>query len=198
MAENPQVHSSFIPKKTLSKGLENRKSPMGFLTVLAVIIFFLAVLGWVGMFFYAQRIDDQVAQLEESLGRAQDSFEPELLRDFRELDKKLRAGESLINRHTTLVPFFFAMEQLTLVGVQFDTVEYSRGFNSHTVNITGRAVDFPAIALQADELAEDRRILNPVFSGFRRVDDETNRVEFDLSFSVNPTSVLYANTFDDN
>jgi len=192
MAE--KIYSSFIPKKNPVETETKKRSTVGLFFVLALIVFVSAVVSWGGVALYKQSLLAEEKKLEDSLKKAQDSFEPGLLNIFEELDKKIKTAEVLLTQHDVLVPFFRSVEQLTLIGVQYNSVSYSREGGRHLVSMNGRAVDFPAIALQADELSEDKRILNPIFSNFNQNEDRS--VSFDLGFTINPGAVKYVNLFE--
>jgi len=192
MAE--KIYSSFIPKKNPVESETKKRNPVGLFFVLSLIVFVAAIISWGGIALYKQALIAEEKKLEDSLQKAQDSFEPGLLSIFEELDQKIKTAESLLTQHDVMVPFFKAIEQLTLIGVQYDAVAYSRDNGRHNVGMLGRAIDFPAIALQADELSEDKRILNPIFTNFQQ--NENKSVSFDLDFTINPGAVKYVNLFE--
>ena len=184
-----QLHTSFIPKKQMTRAIVSH-SGFGFLTFIAVIIFSLSVAGWVGSWLYKSFLTSEVAKLKVSLQREREAFEPRLLAMFEKLDKKLTAGEELLGRHTTLVPFFETLERLTLPTIRYNTFDYqlsSQG--AHQFTFSGEAVNYASIALQSDALAADPQIINPIFSDFRVTQSGT--VAFALRFSINPELISY-------
>ena len=166
-------------------------SGFGFLTFVAVVIFLLSVAGWGGAWLYKSFTTSEVAKLKVSLQREREAFEPRLLAVFEELDKKLIAGEELIGRHTTLVPFFETLEQLTLPTVRYTNFNYElTSMGGHQFTLSGEAVNYASIALQSDSLAQHPQIIDPIFSDFRVT--QTGTVAFALRFGANPGLISYS------
>jgi hypothetical protein len=57
------------------------------------------------------------------------------------------------------------------------------------IKMNGQALGYRYIALQSDLFSEEKNLINPVFSNLT-LDDKSN-VNFDLSFSVDPSLVDY-------
>jgi hypothetical protein len=64
------------------------------------------------------------------------------------------------------------------------------------VQMNGKARDYASIALESDQLAMNKNIHNSVFSDLS-LDDQTGRVSFNLSFTVDADLVRYTNHLSD-
>ncbi|HEY4506232.1 MAG TPA: hypothetical protein VJJ24_02210 [Candidatus Paceibacterota bacterium] len=185
-----QIHTSFIPKKSLEAKTERHRSPVGFVVVIGIALFILSLIGWGGAYAYVGYLKGEVDRQKSDLIKEKEAFDPQLLAQFEETDRKLIAARELLDRHTTLVPFFDTLEQLTLRTVQFDSLEYMVDAQGvHQLTLSGQAASYEAIALQADQLAAHPQIINPVFSDF--VVNQSGRVQFILRMGVHPDLVSY-------
>lgn len=184
-----QVHS-FIPKTTLATPSKARRHPVSLFLVIAVLLFLLSVGGWGGAYAYRSVTKSQVETLTASLQKKKAAFEPEALEGLSELDRKMKAGDALLAQHMTLVPVFDAIERLTVQSVRFTSFIYERGTGVPSkVVMTGEAKSYSSIALQSDELARAREIINPIFSGLS-VNRDGN-VAFVLTFNIDPAVTSY-------
>jgi len=188
MDANTGIRTSFIPKTSLStRG--TRKEGMGFFTFLSVAILVVSILGWLAAFTYKSLVEKDVHDQEVSLTKAKESFDPSLLKLFENLDRRLRAAGNLIDSHTTLSPLFGLLDQLTLKTVRYTYLSYVNNGSAAAVKLSGEAVDFPSIALQALEFNKDGRLQNPIFSNLGVA--SSGRVTFDVSFNVDLRLVSY-------
>ena len=101
------------------------------------------------------------------------------------------AAETLLAGHTSLVPFFETLDRLTLKSVRFNQFSYVTSEGAVAVRMSGEALDFPSIALQALQFGTDGHFQNPIFSNLDVSD--LGVVTFDVSFNLDPNLVLYAN-----
>lgn len=185
-----QVHSSFIPKSTLATPPKAKKHPISFLLVISILLFLVACGAWGGAFVYKGYITSQVKVLSDSLTKKQAAFEPETLAALSELDRKMKAGDALLAEHVTLVPIFDELERMTIQSIRFTSFIFEHGVGiPDKVVMTGEAKSYGAIALQSDELAKNKRIINPIFSGLS-VNRDGN-VAFTLMFNIDSDLTSY-------
>src|SRR3989344_1896590 len=121
--DSPAIRTSFIPKTSLS-ARGPRKEGLGFFTFLALAILFISLLGWLTAFTYKSLLERDVHDLEASLTRAKESFDPGLLSVFENLDRRLNAAEDLLEEHTTLTPLFVLLDELTLKSIRYNYFSY--------------------------------------------------------------------------
>ena len=127
--------------------------------------------------------------LEASLTRAKESFDPGLLSVFENLDRRLNAAEDLLEEHTTLTPLFVLLDELTLKSIRYNYFSYVNNGQAAAVKMSGEALDFPSIALQALEYNKNGRLINPIFSNLGV--EQGGNVTFDVSFNVDTALVSY-------
>ena len=75
--------------------------------------------------------------------------------------------------------------------VRFSSFSLVNDGSAVGVKMSGQALDFSSIALQAIEFNKDNRIINPIFSNLG-VEDNQGRVSFEVSFNLLPEMILYS------
>ena len=185
------IRTSFIPKQSLgNKPAASHTEGMGFLPFLGITILVASHFSWLAAYGYRSLLQKEVADQNASLELAKQKFDPSLLKVFENLDRRLQAANQLLAGHSTLSPLFDTLDQLTLKSVRYNTFNYSSNQSAAAVKITGEALNFPAVALQALAYSKDDRIVNPIFSNLGV--EASGRVTFDVSFALDPAFVLFA------
>ncbi len=174
----------------MTKPVAPHKEGLGFFNFLAVTILVVSLIGWGAAYAYKSLVAQDVANLEASLAKAKEAFEPGLLKTFENLDRRLRTGELLLSEHTSLTPLFATLDELTLKSVRYNKFSLLSNTSGTAAKVSGEALNFPAIALQALAFSKDGRLQNPIFSNLGV--QPTGRVTFDVAFTVSPDTVLYS------
>lgn len=186
--------TSFIPKKPVIEERSTDSRPIGFLTVVAIFIFFAVALGSGGLYFYKVVLTNKITKMESDLHLAQNRFEPSKILQLQTLDKRLRASNEILSRHLAISPVFETLEALTMKTVRYTKFTYSLGSEKNdklvAVKMSGQAIGYRSIALQSDIFTKNKYLIDPVFSNLSL--DNSGNVLFDLDFSVDPSFVDYA------
>ena len=175
----------------MSSHMGPRKEGLGFFMFLAIAILLVSLIGWGVAFAYKSLVESDIRDLEGYLAQANESFDPALLRVFENLDRRIRGAENILEQHTVLTPFFELLDSVTLKSVRFNYFSLVNNGSAVAVKMSGQALDFSSIALQALEFNKDNRIINPIVSNLG-VEDDQGRVSFDVSFNIAPEMVMYA------
>lgn len=183
------VRTSFMPKASLSS-VPKRKEGSSFLTFLSITILFVSALGWLAAYGYKSLVAKDVADLEANITTARESFDPDLLKLFENLDRRLNAANDLLRGHTTVPPLFALLDEITLKTVRYSYFAYTNNGSAASVRMSGEATNFQSIALLALEYSRSGKILNPIFSNLG-VSPTTGQVTFDVAFNVDPALVSY-------
>jgi hypothetical protein len=187
--------TSFIPKKPIIKENAVSSRPVGILLVISLLILFLVFLATGGLYFYKGVVTKQIIKKDESLALAKNDFEISKIAELQVLDKRLRAATEILSNHISVTPIFDVLEQITMKTVRFTKFNYDFGIDKQaTINIkmSGLAIGYRSVALQADLFAKNKNFINPIFSNLTL--DNTGNVLFDLEFSVDPDFVNYKQT----
>ncbi|MBP9771505.1 MAG: hypothetical protein KBD16_01075 [Candidatus Pacebacteria bacterium] len=188
-----EFQTSFIPKKTFDVGAPAKASSAttlsSILSFVGVTVFVLSILGATGVFLYERFLISSIESKKESLERAKNAFEPELIRELSRLDAKLRISQDLLDEHLAPSGIFDVLEEITLETVRFTSMTYTLGEDGVRVSLQGEALSFASVALQSDEFGKNRAIQAPSFTGLTL--DESGNVEFTVSALIDPAVVSY-------
>ncbi len=194
MEQNFQT--SFIPKKPLIKEDAVSSRPVSIFLVISLFILFAVLLATGGLYFYRGILNKSIAEMENTLALARNRFEPSKIAELQVLDKRLRASSEVLSKHITVTPIFSALEQLTMKTVRFTKFSYVLNTDKNIaidIKMSGQAIGYRSIALQSDLFAQNKNLIDPVFSNLTL--DQSGNVLFDLEFSVDPSFVNYKQAF---
>lgn len=191
------IKSSFIPDDAARLGNTQRFASNGGgglfdLTALLSTVLLVASLALgVGVFLYVQFLQSSLTSKRDQLVRAQEAFEPTLIQELTRLDDRMQAAQEILNKHAAPSLIFTLLEELTLETVSFKNFSYSTQGEAPEIKLQGLAQSVNSIALQADLLGKHTAISSPIFSNITR---EIEGVRFDLTATVIPAAIRYANT----
>lgn len=184
--------TSFIPKKPIveEKRPVGSSSSVGLFSVISIFIFFTMAVGTGGLYFYKISQEKRLKSMQDDLVLARNRFEPSRIADLKVLDKRLSAATTVLNNHVAVSPIFQALGDLTMKSVRYTKFSYTLNEGKVNVKMSGQAVGYRSIALQADLLSKSKYFLDPVFSNLQL--DNKGNVLFELVFSVSHDFVDYA------
>lgn len=190
----PTFQTTFIPKRpTAPVSVETKPSGVLVLfSVLATIVFIASILLYGLLFFYKKQILSSIQTTDQSLTRQSETFDANLVVELNDINRRLRSAETLLSQHTVITPIFKSLQDITLKTIQYSTFSLQMpGPESPnvTVKMSGTADGYEAIALQSDMFSKNRFFKDPLFSNLNP--DEKGNVDFQLSFLVDPSFVLY-------
>jgi hypothetical protein len=188
----PNFQTSFIPKKPIVEERATASKPVGLFTIFSLFILFAVLLGSIGLFFYKGILTKDISKMENDLNLAKNRFEPSKITELQVLDKRLRASSEILSHHIAISPVFQALQLLTMKTVRYTKFSYDLGGERNAkvvIKMSGLAIGYRSIALQSDLFAQNKNLIDPVFSNLT-LDDKGN-VLFDLEFSVDPSFVDY-------
>lgn len=182
--------TSFIPKKPIVEERTEIKRPMGIFTIAAIFIFIAMILMLVGSYFYRQVLAGDIKSKESTLSLAKGRFEPQRITELQVLDRRLRAASELLGKHIAVTPIFEILQQVTLKTIRYTRFSYEWTEKGRVlVRLGGIATGYRSIAIQSDLFAENKYIIDSVFSNLSL--DEKGNVLFDLEFYVEGSLVDY-------
>ncbi len=185
------IKSSFIPTTPLAPAPLQRRTGggAGFLLILGLVIFVASVTLAVGVFLYAQYLDNAVNSKLDQLERAKDAFEPSLINELTRLDDRMREGDKVLASHLAPTALFLLLEKLTLQTVSFSSFSFDASDAANiNVSMNGLAASVNSVALQADLLSQTGFITNPLFSNINR---EAAGIKFDFTATIDTASLQY-------
>jgi hypothetical protein len=191
----PNFQTSFIPKKPIVDERVPMARPVGVLLIASIFILFTVLLATGGLYFYKGIVTKNLADQQANLTLAQNRFEPSKITELQTLDKRLRASTEILSKHISITPIFTVLQDLTMKSVRYTKFSYDVGTGQNItvdVKMSGQAIGYRSIALQSDLFAQNKNIIDPIFSNLTL--DNSGNVIFDLEFSVDPGFVNYKQT----
>ena len=187
---DPQVSSSFIPKKPLTENRERGGGMGGLFFLLALLIFLASLVAGGATFLYQQYLNTALAAKDESLKRAEGAYDAGVIQDLVRLDARIKEAKSLMDKHVAPSAFFIYLSGATLASVQFTEFAYAlQGDGTADITLAGRGNSFSAVALQSDEFGASRTLKDVVFSGIKV--GGTGEVTFSVSATADSSLLLY-------
>jgi hypothetical protein len=193
MEQNFQT--SFIPKKPMIEERAVAARPVSIFLVISIFILFTVLLASGGLYFYKLTLEKSIIKMENDLNLAQNRFEPSKIVQLQTLDRRLNASSEILAKHITISPIFKILQDLTMKSVRYTRFSYAWSEDKTTkvtINLSGQAVGYRSIALQSDLFAENKQLIDPVFSNLTL--DNSGNVLFELEFTVDPALVDYKQT----
>ncbi len=184
----PKFQNSFIPKKPM--GLtQNMGVPVvhstNIFSVLAGIIFVIALLISGGLFAYGKILDGQIKDAQGKILAARGAYEPEKIKELIDIDKKMTSSADLLRNHVAVSEVLALLEGLTLKKMRFTSFEYAKNNNKPTLAITGDIQTYNALARQQEFFASTEFIRNPRFTDFNLGDNGYISVKFSADIDQN-------------
>lgn len=184
--------TSFIPKKPITSNSSRPvRPPTSIFTVLAFLVLIFVGIASGGLLLYKNYLINQKQILSVSLEKVRDSFEKDTIDELELYDKRVSAARRILDSHIILSPMFALLGSLTLPEVQYTTFSHQSDSQGFSVKISGTALDYKSIALQADVFnsAKGRLFKNVVFSNLTK--EKGGNVNFNLDFNVDPALLSY-------
>ncbi len=187
-----EFQTSFIPKKTETVKPKRSGSSFGLINTISFVLLIMSIIMAGGVYFYRDNLATRVQEMQVSLNRARNIFEPSLLEELRILDKRMKAAREILQGHIAVSPIFNILQETTLPNIRYINFQYELSLanpNLVQVSMTGEATSYDAITLQADLFNRNRFIRNPIFSNFSL--NRNGLIDFDLSFDVSRSLVSF-------
>jgi len=191
MALPPTIPTSFVPHSTAT--------PRRFQTDLtgAFGFFAYAVLGAVvvlalGVFFYGRILAADNAAKSKALQNKVAAIDPKTVENFVRLRDRLTSSEALLGGHVAFTGFFSSLEKILPTSVRFSTFELSLDALGAAASVegTGVAKSFNALAAASAAFAEDGRIKDAIFSNI--VVNKDSSVIFTLAATLDPGIIVFS------
>lgn len=183
--------TSFIPKKPIISGATG-KEPTNFFYLITILLLVISVLLSAMLFVYKIYLNKQQESLSSSLAVNSDSFEKETIAELELFSKRTASAKEVLENHVVLSPLFSLLGEITIPQIQytrFDEQIDDKGVI--LIKISGVALDYRSIALQADVFSskEGNSFKNVLFSNL--IKNKNGNVSFELKFNVEPDVISY-------
>ena len=182
--------TSFIPKKSVFPFKKDEASPLykksiDILIVASVIIFVLALIATGGLFLYTGAIKSNIAELSESLKRAEAQFEAPLLAELKSTGEAIEAVKKILANHKAPSRVFEFLEKNTHEQVSFGSISLNDGL----VLLVGSAASYTALAEQSFIFKEAPEVQGLEISGVTL--GAAGQISFSAKISIKPEFLNY-------
>ena len=186
----PNFQSSFIPKEPAAQEVFKKKKT-GIVGSLIVTLFVISIFSAAGLYAYKIFLNRDVQSLKAELVRSEEGIDKETIKELSDFNEKLKASELLIFKHAVLSNFLNTLASSTVSSVRFTGLDYKFvGSDALSVDLTGEATGYAAVALQENVFSADPNFRSVMFSDLKLADG--GLVAFNLSISVDPQMSVYA------
>ena len=167
-----------------------KRPALNFLPALSALVFLLTLAAGAGFFIWQLTLSQRIGTLTEKIAEAREAFEPEVIERLRQIDLRIQTARQIVRNHTDPSGLFEILSSDTLRNVAFRRFAYTTK-NAHSANVamSGEALDFATLALQADVFAKNTNIVNPAFSRFGKSTQKLVTFEFDAG--LDPNLIVY-------
>ncbi len=190
---DPQVSTSFIPKKPLAEARSSGGGAYGLIFLLGLLIFITSILAAGGAFLYVRYLSVSVEGKKASLAKYQEAYDLPTIQTLVRFDSRITESRKILQKHLAPSAIFFFLSDQTLEKVRFTDFSYSLSGSEHSVDITmtGITDSFATVALQSDKLGSSKSLRDVIFSSISIEKD--GKVGFSVSAKVDPALIYYGN-----
>lgn len=194
---DPQVSTSFIPKKPLAETRVARaRGGNGLFFLLAILVFIASIIAAGGAFLYGRYLSVSLDSKKASLAKYEASYDLPTIQALIRFDSRITEAKKVLTTHIAPSAIFTFLSQQTLEKVQFKNFSYTVGAADHpaTIEMSGVADSFATIALQSDQLGSTQLLKDIIFSNISV--EGASKVSFSVSASIDPSLLLYSNSYE--
>ena len=188
MALPPSIPTSFVPRPS-SAAVRRRTDLTGAFAFFGYGVLALAIGLAIAVFIYNSILSAQLASKDAELAKAVAAIDSSTVSNFVHLRDRLSSGENLLTKHRALSHFFSTFGSLMPAGTRLSALHVSAtDAGLVTIEATGVAKSFNALAASSNSFASDGRIKDAIFSGIRV---QNNAVSFTLSATIDPSLIAF-------
>lgn len=154
-----------------------------------------ALVASAGVFGYDKYLESVRTAKEEKLKQAEASISRDTVEEFIRLRNRFESTETLLSQHVGLSQFFDLLESMSVQRVQFDHLSIEvEDDRTATIEVTGTAANFNALAAESAAFAAEKRIRRAIFSGIST--NQTGAATFTLEAELDPRIVIWTGPTD--
>ena len=121
-------------------------------------------------------------KLKENFTKNKENYGISTIRQFSDLDKRIKTGRELLMMHYNLSPVFTFLERNTQTNVIIQELDLEEGSSVIYAKGKGLAPDLDDLYLQSKSYAENQNVKDLILSGITR--DKDGLIAFNLEFQV--------------
>lgn len=192
--DNTTPKVSFIPKGTLVRETPflERRRPRSAIGVLATLTFIASVGGYAGLYFWSVSLDEKIAAKTDEIDLVQKQFSdaPQINR-AQVFSSRAELAKELLDGHTVVSPIFTFLSKYTIESVFYDKFSFVRDADTITLELSGEAPTYAALAYQGDVLRKRTKELSD-FTVSNVSLTKFGTVAFNLLLTFTPDHLSYS------
>ncbi len=191
----PNFKTSFIPKKPISINQGSSPSPVrsfNIYSLLATTFFILALLASGGLFAYTKILEGDIATAGQEIEDARSAFQVDEIKDLIAASARIKAINSLLEKHVVVSKILTLLEELTLKKVRYTEFHYAIKNNAPTIDMKVESQTYNALAVQGNIFDNNEFIQNPTFTSYAA--GENGLITTTFFATINPSFISYKNS----
>lgn len=158
---DPKTPTNFIPRSSTTDATLPPRAPAGILTVTAVLIFAVVIVGTAGVFFYKYTLEKKATTLQTELETYNKKVRDPEVGKILALNNRLNTAMGRLGAHSAVSNVIDTLAKETLQDVRWNNFNFSSGeAGGVALTLGGQARNFSAVALQADRLSSEANATN--------------------------------------
>lgn len=188
---DPQVSTSFIPKKPLVPA-RARGSLGGLLVLVSILVLIASGVAAGAVFGYQQYLKSSIVSKSDSLQKAQAAYDANAIASLIRLDTRIKEAARVIDAHVAPSAIFTFLAEQTLEKVQLTSFDYQLQEDGVVdIAIEGTADTFSTLALQSDQFGSSDVLRDVIFSNIL-INPVNGKVNFTVHAGIDPAFILYS------
>ncbi len=190
MALPPTIPTSFVPHSS-STGRHFRSDYSGAFGFFAYAVLGVVLVLSIGLLLYGRILATEKASQEAKIATALQSIDPQTIEGFVRLRDRLVSSQSLLGKHVAFTSFFSTLAKIMPAPVRFTSLNLSfDGAGIPTLEASGVAKNFNALAATSEAFAKDGRVKDAIFSHLNVNKD--NSVSFVLAATLDSQLITFS------
>lgn len=184
---------SFIPKGSLvqEESFFDRRRPRSVMGIFAIIAFISSISAYAWLYYYNTVLNADIAAYTLDIKKAQKEFSdaPEVA-EAKVFSARANLANQLLSAHAVASPVFAFLSKNTSESVMYDKFSFKNGPTGPTIELSGEAPTYAALAYQADVLrSKTKELTNFSVSNVSLTKFGTITFSFAMTFA--PDYLLY-------
>lgn len=189
MALPPTIPTSFVPRPGAAS-IKRHADLSGAFGFFAYGVLGIAIFLAVGAFIYSSILTAEQKARDDALAKAVTNIDSSTVESFVHLRDRLSSGKKLLDAHPAVSNLFGAVSAILPTTVRFSNLHLKTGdTGAVTIEVSGMAKSFNALAAASDAFAADGRIKDAIFSDIKV---QGNAVTFTLAATLAPTLIAFS------
>lgn len=177
----PKFQSSFIPKRPVvdsPRMLGPVKKNRNIFSVLASLMFLVAMFAVGGVFVYGKMVDRNIKDADAQLAEVRSAFEADRVQELFDASARLSSVKNLLENHYVVSEVLVMLQNLTLKTMRFDNLNYKNNGQKSTINLDAEAQSYNSIANQKEGFMGSGVLSESNFSDYMLTDRGLVKAKF--------------------